>query len=147
MRNTLIGLCVAMVVACAVPALGARIDTVNDVSDKGGTVYNNSDPFGLFARYSNETAYVEYTLDSTPASSAMLHLYNAWDKASSPVDCDMLLTGGTGGFNEDTVNSAQLTALAGGFAPTTPQSAFHVTGVQWCAVDITDFYNAIWARR
>ena len=143
MRNISIGLCVAMFVACAVPALGARIDTVNDVSDKAGSVKNAINPFGLFARYSNERAYVEFSLDSTPATSATLNLYNGWFKATSPVNRTIQIDGGTGGFNEDAVSSAQLIALAAGFVPTTPQSQFPVNNTpQWYALDITDFYNA-----
>lgn len=142
MRNISIGVCVVMVVACAVPALATRIDTVNDVSDKAGSIKNAVDPFGLFARYGNEVAYVEFPLDSTPATSATLNLYNGWFKLTSPVNRDILITGGAGSFNEDAVSSAQLTALAAGFVATTPQSTFHVDNTpQWYALDITDFYN------
>lgn len=142
MRKISYGICVGLVAAMALPAAAVRIDTVNDVSDRQGTVRNGQNPFGLFARNSNERAYVEFALDSTPATSATLNLYNGWFKESSPVNRDVQIRGGLGGFNEDTVTSAQLTALAAGFVPTTPESLFHVDNTpKWYVLDITDFYN------
>lgn len=142
MRKLSYGLCIALAAVVAVPALGARIDTVNDVSDKAGVVRNALNPFGLFARNSNERGYVEFTLDSTPATLATLNLYNGWFKATSPVNRDVKIRGGAGGFNEDTVTSSQLTTLAAGFVDTAPESTFHVGNTpQWYTLDITDFYN------
>jgi hypothetical protein len=132
-----------MVVACAVPVLGARIDTVNDVTVRyNNNVYNNTSVYGLMAKNGGDRAYVEFTLDSTPATSATLSLYSAWYKSTAPVNYDIQITGGVASFNEDVASTAQaLAALEPGWVNACSQ--FHVDNTpKWYNLDITSFYNS-----
>lgn len=137
------GLCVVLMLALSVPSLASIIIASDDVTFRGSTRHNNSDPFGLFARGGSDRAYASFTLDNTPATSATLNLYNAWNKATSPVNRDVQITAGPGGFDELTVTEPTINAIEAGFAPTLPQNTFHVNDVpQWYTLDITNFYNA-----
>lgn len=136
-------LVVAIVGSAVLPSWGGVIISSDDVTFRGSTRQNNNTPFGLFARGGADRAYAEFTLGATPATSATLSLYNAWNKASSPVNRDVQITGGLGDFDELTVTEPMINAIEGGFAPTLPDNTFHVNDVpQWYTLDITAFYNA-----
>ena len=134
--------CATAVVALSLPVFGLTITSENDVTFLGAGRYNNADPMGLFAKGGSYRAYIAFDLGYTPATSAILHLYNGWSKPSAAVNRDVQITGAPGGFNEDTVTETQITAIEAGGVLTTPQSLFHVdNSPQWYTLDITEFYN------
>ena len=61
----------------ALPASAqVRIDPNADLTMRGNTEYNNSDPFGLFVKTANtDVSYIEFTLGSVAASQANLVLW------------------------------------------------------------------------
>lgn len=143
MRMCSLLLWLAVVGLFIVPASGTTITTENDVTFNNSSRVNGSDPLGLFAKGGGRRAYVEFVLDSTPATSATLNLYSAWNKETAPVNVNVQITGGPGAFNEDTVEEPEINAIEAGFSPTLPQNTFHVDNTpQWYSLDITSFYNA-----
>lgn len=91
MKNIVIGLSVAVVVACVAPALGTVILPEDDVTYRGSSRYNNTSVYGLFTKGNgtSDRAYVEFVAGGETATSASLKLYNYWSNASAPINFDV----------------------------------------------------------
>ena len=62
---------IAQVLMFQLVCFGAvRINPNDDVTLRGSTNYNASDPFGLFVKNSNDVSYIEFTLGSLPVTEA-----------------------------------------------------------------------------
>ena len=80
-------ICVALIMGLMVtlPAFGAvRINPNDDVTLRGTTNYNASDPFGLFVKGSGDVSYMEYTLGNIAALDAKLVLWQGDTGVSNP---------------------------------------------------------------
>lgn len=149
MKNIVIGLSVAVVVACVAPALGAVILPEDDVTYRGGTRYNNTSVYGLFTKGdgSNDRAYVEFPLDTMPATSATLKLYNYW---GTPQGKTVVATVRIRGISENETGYVAWTDTAGPAPSGTAHESWTIVAdtfavdstPKWYTFDITSFYNA-----
>jgi hypothetical protein len=125
-----------LVLGLALPVLAAVGDTIvanDDVTVRGSTVYNNSDPFGLMAKTSNDTFYVEFTLGSTAVPSATLQLDNQY-LAGAP-NWDIGLEAQEYDFDDES-----FTAPTGAYSSV--GTLLGVGAVEIVTLDITSWYNA-----
>ena len=132
------------------------ITAEDDVTYLGATPYNSSSPFGLYTRSTGTTyrSYVEFQLDSVPAASANLRLYNYWRAAQDEqIGYDVRIRG----IGSNAPGYVQWTDTSG----PAPSGAAHEDGSDgeplwpvvvdsfhvhsepgWYALDITTFYNS-----
>lgn len=154
MRKVSTGLCVAMFVAGAMPAIGAIILPEDDVTYRSSNRYNNTNVFGLFTKGGGTTdrAYVEFLLDATPVTSATLKLYNYWGAPQGKtVNCDVRIRA----ISENEAGYVQWTDTAGPAPSGTSHESwtivadlFNVNSTPaWYNFDITSLYNANLGKR
>lgn len=112
--------------------------------------YNHTSVYGLFTKGNGtaDRAYVEFPLDSTPATSAVLKLYNYW---GTPQSKTVVATVRIRAISEDETGYVQWTDTAGPMpSPGTAHETWTVavdsfavdSTPKWYTFDITSLYNA-----
>ena len=132
-------LALAMGLIPSLPTFAATLYPNDDVTLRGSTNYNASDPFGLFVKGSGDVSYMEYTLGSLPVTEAKLVLWQGDTGVSNP--WTIVVKGDEYNFDEATITS--------GPGPTwSVVGTFDVTGTTgnppvqaFYEMDLTTWYN------
>ena len=125
---------IGLVLMAHLPTFADTLYPNDDVTIRGSTNYNASDPFGLFVKNSGDVSYIEYTLGSLPVTEAKLVLHNDDTGVSNP--WTIVVKGDEFSFDEATFN----TTFAGSGWPqvgTIP----NVMAVAFYEMDLTTWYN------
>ncbi len=120
----------------------------DDVSYRGGTRYNNTSVYGLFTKGNgaSDRGYMQFSADTTPVTSAILHLYNYWGTPQGKtVNFDVRVRG----IGENEAGYLVWTELATPAPSGTSHESWAIQGdwhvdstPAWYTVDVTAVYNA-----
>ncbi len=120
----------------------------DDVTYRGSSRYNNTSVYGLFTKGdgNSDRAYLQFSADTTSATSATLNLYNYWGTPQGKtVNFDIRVRG----IGENEAGYVSWTELATPAPSGTSHESWAIQGdwhvdstPAWYAVDVTALYNA-----